>query len=200
MVDRVLQEKTEGTGLLVGIDLSGNPFGKRTLTGSALAKVIHYALSKDLGLALHLGEANTPEESDEVDLILSCLREWRSQQPNNGENPFFGKVRLGHAIYLSDAQRAAIRDLQIPIEICPTCHTRINWWNGTTPHPVQQIYSSWKDPISTGTDDSLIFNCDGKSENKMVLRMFGYKAESFKEAREHQSQFRFHPAARPQKQ
>lgn len=190
IIDRVVAEK-KLRGLLVGIDISGNPMTIRTLTGDTLAAVVRYALDKKIGVAIHIGEADTLTEKNEVDVILKVLAEWHGEDP--AANSFHGKVRLGHGIYLSSEQRDMIKKLQIPIEICPSCHEKLNWWSMNKPHPVTHIYQHWKDPVVTGTDDEIIFGGNAKDENSQVLEMLGCadnKAQD--EARAHQSQFRFH--------
>jgi len=47
IIDRVVLEKKRN-GLLVGIDISGNPLGERKLTGEGLAAVLIYALKIDI--------------------------------------------------------------------------------------------------------------------------------------------------------
>lgn len=189
IIDHVVAEK-ERTGLLVGIDLSGNPLAERKLTGEALASVIRYALVKKIGVGIHLGEVDTPIESSEVDNILAVLAAWHNQ--DIASHRFQGRVRLGHGIYLSDSQRSIIRELKIPIEICPSCHTKLNWWSKPNPHPVTQIYKFWHDPVVVGTDDEIIFGGNAKQENHTLLELLGYPTEQKKNhAHEHQSKFRF---------
>lgn len=189
IIDRVILEKKRN-GLLVGIDISGNPLGERKLTGEGLAAVLIYALKKDIGIAIHIGEADTSTEMNDVNIILGVLTSW-SKQSSLG-NCFQGKVRLGHAIFLTEAQRSAIKTLQLPIEVCLSCHEKLNWWNKNKPHPVTRIYQIWKDPVVVGTDDEMIFGGNVKEENHTVLEMLGYpKDEKADEAMIHQSKFRF---------
>jgi adenosine deaminase len=155
-----------------------------------VAAVLRYALKKDIGVAIHIGEADTKAEMNDVDIILNVLTSW-SKQINSG-NPFQGKVRLGHGIFLTEGQRATIKALQLPIEVCPSCHEKLNWWNKSKPHPVTHIYQIWKDPVVVGTDDEMIFGGNVKEENHTVLEMLGYpKDEKADEAMVHQSKFRF---------
>jgi len=189
IIDRAILEKKRN-GLLVGIDISGNPLGERKLTGAALASVLHYALNKGIGIAIHIGEADTSTERNDANIILDILASWSKQ--SSAGNFFHGKVRLGHGIFLTEEQRSIIKKLQLPIEVCPSCHEKLNWWNKSKPHPVTHIYQFWKDPVVTGTDDEIIFGGNAKEENQLVLEMLGYpKDEKMDEARVHQSKFRF---------
>ncbi|KTD11244.1 hypothetical protein [Legionella jamestowniensis] len=121
--------------LLVGLDISGNPLGKRTLTGNQLREVIHLALNSGIAIAIHMGEAENEIEKQDTDIILSALEEWQSSRFTQGANPLHGKVRLGHCIFLTDAQKEKIVSLGIPIEVCPSCHSKLNWHLEKLPHP-----------------------------------------------------------------
>jgi adenosine deaminase len=191
LIDVVVAEKND-SGMLIGIDLSGNPLAKRVLTGEQLGEAIQYALYNQIGVALHVGEVDTQIEKDDVDHMLKALIVWRDQQPPSDRNHFHGRVRLGHGIHFTEDQRTTIRNAQIPIEICPSCHEQLNWWNRNAPHPVTNIYSFWRDPVVSGTDDEIIFRGAAKKENRRLLKMLGFEKDHDKEeAREHQSQFRF---------
>ena len=178
--------------LLVGVDISGNPLAPRTLTGDGLVETIRYALSQNIGIAIHVGEVDSAVERQDVDNILKLLSEWKEQQAISDKNPLHGKVRLGHGIHLTDAQQSQIRALQLPIEVCPSCHEQLRWWDRKAMHPVKRIYQFWSDPVVSGTDDQSIFGGNAKVENRDVLRLFGYpEGQKRAPAREHQSQFRF---------
>lgn len=191
IIDRVVSEKKDH-GLLVGVDISGNPIAERKLTGDGLANVVRYALNQEIGIAIHIGEADTAIEKQDVDILLEVLMQWCEEKQNFSKEFFYGKVRLGHAIFLSEQQKSIIKELQIPIEICPSCHEKMNWWDVSDSHPIKTVYEFWNQPIATGTDDELIFGGDAKKENKRVLELFGYSEDEKKrKAREHQSKFRF---------
>jgi adenosine deaminase len=193
IIDAVIAEK-ERSGLLVGIDLSGNYLAPRKLTGRSLALTLKYALSKNIGLALHVGEIDSPEERSEVDLILETLADWQKQQPSD-KNPFHGKVRLGHGIFLTPKQIELIREMRLPMEICPACHEKLNWWKTNQPHPITKLYTSWQDPVVPGTDDELFFGEDARTANQRVLDFFAYpKDRKTGDAHAHHARFRFSSA------
>lgn len=179
------------SGLLKGIDISGNPLKPRTLRGDSLKMIILEALENNIGLGIHMGEADTVEEKEDIDTILGTLLEWSQQQAFN-EKLFFGRVRLGHCIYLTPDQKDLIRQLNIPVEICPTCHSKLNWHLKDTPHPTQEIYQDIENPVVFGTDDPFIFGKGAKEEFSSGLTFFENKKQlSRKEIKEYQSQFRF---------
>lgn len=179
--------------VLAGLDICGNPLGKRTLTGHVLQEVITLALNKGLSIAIHLGEADTEDETNDIDIVLTTLEQWKSSQISN-KNPLYGKVRLGHCIYLSDQQKQRIIDLAAPIEVCPTCHSLLNWHLEKKPHPVKSVYGDVSQPLVTGTDNESIFNGSAKDEFNKYLSFFANEKQlSRKEIKQNQAQFYFKP-------
>lgn len=167
IIDRALKLK-QATGMIVGIDLSGNFKAKRKLTGQDLYEAMKYGLSKDIGLALHVGEDKTEIESSDFDVILKAISEYEGQ--------IHGKVRLGHAIYRTQAQDKIIAKLQIPVEICPSCHDYMGWAQVDQPHPILTLYKNRRQVLA-GTDDSVIFNCDDKKEQETLDSMLQVSQE-----------------------
>jgi len=176
IIDRVVAEKAS-TGMLVGIDISGNPAAPRTLTGTALINVLENALTKNIGIAVHIGEVDKKVEYQEIDLLLNFLEKWKQENQRDPlVNPLHGRVRVGHAIYLEPAQRARITKLGVPVEVCPACHEKLNWWQAHLPHPAISEHDGETeiDYILSGTDDSLIFSCDAKQESDRVMTLCGH--------------------------
>ena len=180
--------------VLVGLDISGNPSIKRTLTGDGLGQVVLLALKSNVGIAIHMGESDTEIERRDTDAVLNALDEWMRVQPAHDKNPLYGKVRLGHCIYLTEEQRVRIRKLGIPIEVCPTCHSKLNWHLEKDPHPVVAVYTDLSEPLVGGTDDVGIFGASAKDEFSKLFQFFSNKKSLDKTSlKEHQSQFRFEP-------
>lgn len=184
----VVKSKEEN-GLLVGIDISGNPAVVRTLTKASLQFVIEQCLSENIGLAIHLGEIDNQVERDDCDAILQTLIDWKMNQ--KGKDPFHGKVRLGHGIYLTDDQRQLINAHQIPMEVCPSGHRKLNWWEHDAPHPIRQIYGSWLDPVVPGTDDALIFEGNAAGECCQLLSLFEHAGNDEFDIFSHHARFVF---------
>lgn len=161
IIDVSVNEKKK-SGMIVGVDLSGNFNGKRSLTGKELYEAIKYGLHKEeIGVALHVGEIDSKEEEEDFDIILECI-----QNEYKGKK-VYGKIRLGHAIYRTKKQDEIIKKLKIPIEICPSCHLFAGWWKKGENHPVQTLYQFRKQVIP-GTDDSLLFDCKEIEEQKKL--------------------------------
>lgn len=179
-------------GALKGIDISGNPIAPRTLRGKDLEQLITLALNSKVGLAIHMGEADTAVEREDTDTILSALEAWVKTNAPQQANPLFGKVRLGHCIFLTLEQKNRIRALNIPIEVCPTCHSKLNWHKEKLPHPVTEVYSDVGQPVAFATDDEFVFGAGIKTEYLKGLGLFSNKNElSKKQIKENQAQFRF---------
>ncbi len=158
IIDATVKEKQK-SGMIVGVDLSGNFNGPRTLTGNDLYQAIKYALAQDIGVALHVGEIDSEVERNDFDLILKAIQEYGGK--------IYGKVRLGHAIYRTQEQDAIIAKLKIPVEICPSCHRKLNWWKQDEPHPILSLYQRHS-RVLPGTDNSLLFECHEKDEQQTL--------------------------------
>ncbi|ARH00404.1 hypothetical protein [Legionella micdadei] len=179
-------------GVLKGIDICGNPLSSRTLRGDDLKQLIDEALNRNIGLTIHMGEADTEIERQDTDTILTALEKWVEEYASQKEKPLHGKVRLGHCIFLTESQKVRIRKLNIPIEVCPTCHSKLNWHLENSPHPVTDIYSDLSEAITFATDDEIIFGASIKDELRKGLRFFTNRLNlTLKEIKANQAQFRF---------
>lgn len=158
IIDTALKEKQQN-GTIVGVDLSGNFLGNRTLTGINLYQAVKYALEKDIGVALHVGEIDSEIERADFDLILKAIKEYGGK--------IYGKVRLGHAIYRTSEQDKIISQLKIPVEICPSCHEKLDWWKQGEAHPILTLYQ-YRSQVLPGTDNSLLFECNEQEEQKKL--------------------------------
>lgn len=163
---------------IVGIDISGNPsIQQRSLTGVWLEQVLAAALEAKLCVSIHFAEARHILEQNDSDTVLNVLTRWRAQflQNNPDADPktlFFGKVRLGHVVFPTSAQIKRIQTLNIPIEICPTCHLYIGWWEHHKKHPILAIYPKMNAPVVLGTDDALIFNTNILKEYEHLQHIY----------------------------
>lgn len=166
IIDSALKEKQQH-GMIVGVDLSGNFEGNRTLTGEALYQAVSYALRKDIGVALHVGEIDSEMERNDFDILLKAAEDYQKEKGGK----LYGKVRLGHAVYRTSEQDQRIRALKIPVEICPSCHQMLDWWRKDQPHPILSLYQK-RSQVIAGTDDNLLFHCDDKGEQQKLDAIF----------------------------
>ncbi|MCL9683707.1 hypothetical protein [Legionella maioricensis] len=188
-IERVLKSPNK---VLVGLDICGNPEGNRTLSGEHLAKVITLALENQISIAIHMGETDTDIEKQDTDAVLNALELWKNKQSPQEKNPFLGKVRLGHCIFLTQEQKEKIRSLGLPVEVCPTCHKKLNWHLESKEHPVASIYDDVSGNLVVGTDDDVIFGSPIKSEYKEFMRFFkNISAMPKEQLKIHQAEFRF---------
>ncbi|MBS0287269.1 MAG: hypothetical protein JSR17_08235 [Proteobacteria bacterium] len=158
IIDAAVAEKKK-SGMIVGIDLSGNFVGPRKLTGDGLYQAVMYALQQDIGAALHVGEIDSEDERRDFDTILRAVQDYKEKQ----QGKIYGKVRFGHAIYRTPEQDEIIRKLKIPVEVCPSCHEVLDWWKKGQPHPILSLYTH-RTRVLAGTDDNLLFRCNDKDE------------------------------------
>ncbi len=144
-------------------------------------------------------ESDTTIERQDTDAILNALEQWKNEQPNQEKNPFIGRVRLGHCIYLTQEQKDKIRQLGIPIEVCPSCHKLLNWHIENKPHPITEIYDDVSGNLVVGTDDDAIFGGSIEMEFDKFLSLFKNKKQMSKEQLKiYQLQFRFNNSSLPQ--
>lgn len=167
IIDAAVKEK-QSSGMIVGIDLSGNYLTERTLTGHDLYVAIKYALDKDIGLALHVGETDSDIERQDFDFILKAVDEY--------QGVIHGKVRLGHAAYRTASQDEIIKKHKIPVEICPSCHRYLEWWKEDKPHPILTLYQ-FRTQVMPGTDDELLFGSNAKEEQRILDSMLKIPAD-----------------------
>lgn len=82
--------------------------------------------------------------------------------------------------------------MNLPIEVCPTCHKKLNWHLEDTPYPLVSVYSDVNQNLVVGTDDDAIFDGAMDNEFKNFLSFFKNADRlSRAELKTHQSQFRF---------
>ena len=162
---------------IVGIDISGiNPAGTRLLQGEDLNSIIEIILESSLGLALHIGELDCGKDERDSTSALETIDTWFDW---NSKIKAFGKIRLGHALFLKEAHKKIIRKHQLPVEICPSCHRYIGSWKDGRKHPVEDIYHEKDSPVLIGTDDALIFSTDFKKEMALAKKELPYDQEDF---------------------
>ncbi len=156
---------------IVGIDISGvNPSGIRTLQGEDLSRCIANILNTPLGLAIHLGEFDNEKDQRDNTSALTAIDHWLQQN----QTTCVGKIRLGHAIFLSEEHIRIIQKHGLPIEICPTCHRYLGCWKNGRKHPVQTVYPGHESPVILGTDNTLNFSTSFERDKLLFINAFPY--------------------------
>ncbi|CAB3405341.1 unnamed protein product [Caenorhabditis bovis] len=137
----------DDSGLIVGLELSGNPI----LNGVKFIPILEKARNAGLGVSVHLAEIE--ENSDE---ILDFLR--------------FKPDRIGHGTFLHTNSEFVrlMEQLKIPLEICLTSNTLCK----TTPTIKDSHLPFWRSrgiPVAICTDDKgLMNNCNLSDEFRKV--------------------------------
>ena len=142
--------------------------------------MVKMGLEKGVGVGVHVGESKGEVEKRDIEVILGVLEGWdnsssfsSSSSSSSSTTYFHGKIRLGHGIYLTEQQKKRVFSLSLPVEVCPTCHLRINWHTPPSPHPISLLYPSLDCPLVVGTDDCLVFGAGCMEEWGKMKRIFG---------------------------
>ncbi|XP_067952150.1 adenosine deaminase-like protein isoform X2 [Watersipora subatra] len=153
-VDLAIKYK-EQTGLVVGVDLSGDSsIGDATTFVPVLVK----AVSHGLKLALHLAE---------VDGIVNETSQMLELCPHRIGHGTFIHPKYGGTQQLLDQTRS----LQIPLELCLTSNVK----GQVTPSFEKHHFQAWhrmKHPIIICTDDKGVFATKLSDEYKCVMDVF----------------------------
>ncbi|XP_016960076.1 adenosine deaminase-like protein [Drosophila biarmipes] len=140
-------------GLILGIDLSGNPARG---SFSEFAPILAKAREKGLKLAIHCAEIDNPAEVKEM------LQ--------------FGMSRCGHGTFLTPEDIIQLKQRNIPIECCLTSNVK----SGTVPnleeHHLKRIMEA-DAPKVICTDDSGIFDTTLTQELLLAAETFGLTRE-----------------------
>ena len=136
---------------VVGIDLSGNPaLGKNAMLtyGDALS----LARAAGLRTTLHFAEVDNPEE-------VGAMLEFKPD-------------RLGHAVCLGAAQKEALFEAGIPVEICLTSNKITESVASYADHHLGEFLER-RHPVSICTDDSGVFETTSAQEHAIAAATFG---------------------------
>ncbi|CAH2071650.1 unnamed protein product [Thlaspi arvense] len=147
-------------GVVVGIDLSGNP-----LVGewSTFLPALQFAKDNDLYITLHCGEV---PNSKEIQAMLD-----------------FKPHRIGHACFFEDDDWEKLKSFRIPVEICLTSNIITKSISSIDIHHFADLYNA-KHPLIICTDDFGVFSTSLCNEYALAVRSFGLsKREAFTLAR-----------------
>ncbi len=136
---------------VVGFDLAGP---ERGFPLSIHAEAIRIARDGGVHLTLHAGEGCCPEHiAEALDL---------------------GAERIGHGVYLfqDPATERRVRELRIPLEICPTSNLQISGILRTlSDHPLKR-YLDLGIPVTVNTDNRLMSRTSSTDELWRVVEAF----------------------------
>lgn len=132
-----LLEDHEHAGLLVGVELSGNPSVGRFADFAPILDGIRKRFGDRLPLALHFAELRDDAEAAEM------LR--------------FHPDRLGHAVQMGPVTQRALLAQGTPVEVCLTSNLVTNSVPNIGEHPVVKLLDPNGHPFSVCTDDAGVF-------------------------------------------
>jgi adenosine deaminase len=148
-VDLAVQHSVRNGGVVVGVELSGNP---KVGNFETFLPALRRARNAGLPVAVHTGEVHNPTE-------VSAILKFR---PN----------RLGHALIMDSAHLSVLEKAPIPIEVCPTGNMITLEIDSLKEHPVLRRCLQRGYPISLNTDDSVLFGTTLSKEYYRVARAF----------------------------
>ncbi len=133
-----------------------------------------FAFAKAAGLHLtaHAGESTGPES------VWAALN--------------LGAERIGHGIAAArdaDSMRA-LRERDVPLEICVTSNLVTGVVKRIEDHPVRRLYDAGV-PITLNTDDPAMFGCTLCGEYELAARAFGFSETELRGVAENGFRYRF---------
>jgi len=184
-IDDILDTRSKFPGLVVGVDICGNPAKMTAVPYIIPALLERKAAFQDLPITYHLAEV---VNEDECILVLQNMADLNIR-------------RLGHCCFLSDNIREKIlaggihKDGgKMGIELCPTSnlvtreltslegHHWPDWWQKS-----DQVL------LSINTDDTGLFSCDLTSENHDMAKVFKLTRDNLIDIQRQALHSSFHP-------
>eukprot|EP00537_Pseudo-nitzschia_pungens_P004130 CAMPEP_0172374404 /NCGR_PEP_ID=MMETSP1060-20121228/55674_1 /TAXON_ID=37318 /ORGANISM="Pseudo-nitzschia pungens, Strain cf. cingulata" /LENGTH=417 /DNA_ID=CAMNT_0013101065 /DNA_START=14 /DNA_END=1267 /DNA_ORIENTATION=+ len=177
-IDLAIALAKEHPGLVVGVDLGGNPLKSNFVD---FRDCFETARQSGL-LSVTLHHAEVPCSDDDQESVayrdaLSILD--------------FKPTRLGHALILPPSLQEKLIQLEIPVETCPTSNVMTtelverssggNLVEGVKRHPQFQQWLEHKHPICICTDDPGVFNTNATQEFILLQEAFALKSKDFEE-------------------
>jgi adenosine deaminase len=149
-VDAAARLADGGSGVVVGVDLCGNPARGDFAT---YVPALQRARAAGLRVTLHLGELDRPRE------VAEMLD--------------FGPDRVGHACFLDAAAWARVRAGRVPLEACVTSNLRTaSVASANTHHALELVRAGH--PVAICTDDPGVFGRSAREEHELVRAALGY--------------------------
>lgn len=159
-VHLALQYKTKANGLLVGIDLSGDPKAYRSRD---FVPALKLAQENDLKLALHIAEVPNVEDARTLlDLIPGRVGHGTCLHPDNGGSQDLVNIVEKHGI---------------PVELCLTSNVKTKTVPAYADHHMDYWYNGKKHHCIICTDDKGVFSTTLSEEYYLMARTFNLTKE-----------------------
>uniref|UniRef100_A0A182Q7E4 Adenosine deaminase-like protein n=1 Tax=Anopheles farauti TaxID=69004 RepID=A0A182Q7E4_9DIPT len=153
--------------IIVGLDLSGNPFGTKF---SDFVPALQKARGHGFRLALHCGEF---EDTQEVQEMLAL-----------------GVDRIGHGTFIEGDNLAYAKKHQIPFECCLTSNVKCKTVPSYKDHHFQKLLDM-KQPVCVCTDDSGVFETSLSKELEICAKTFNLSGETIVEMQRNAIEYSF---------
>lgn len=181
VAENVTHFAIENKDSFIAIDLADNEEGFEPIL---FAPMFRKAKNAGLHITIHSGEAPTPQSPYWVKDSISVL----------------GAERIGHGIQIINNLEILnyVRDLQIPLEVCPIS----NWLTQAFPshesHPIRQLMNAGI-RTTINSDDPGIFNINLSDDYAILQKYHGFTNNDFKHCNLIAAQSSFIPQQKIQK-
>ncbi|MEO0336745.1 MAG: adenosine deaminase, partial [Pseudomonadota bacterium] len=171
--ERVTQFAIDNKETFVGLDLADNEVG---FDSKPFSPFFLKAKESGLGITVHSGEANVPNAPRYVREAIEHL----------------GATRIGHGVQIHRDEETMkyVKDLGIPLELCPTSNWLTNAVESKAAHPFKKLFDfGLKTTINT--DDGGIFNVDLNHEYQLLHDLHGLSLEQLEACSQHAAETSF---------
>jgi len=159
-VKMAIQLKTKANGIIVGIDLSGDP---KAYNSTDFVPALKLAQENGLKLALHIAEVPDVEDVRVLlDLIPDRIGHGTCIHPENGGSDDLVKIVEEHSI---------------PIELCLTSNVKTKSVPSFADHHMGYWYNGKQHPCVVCTDDKGVFSTTLSEEYSVMARTFDLTEE-----------------------
>ncbi|EAR85237.2 adenosine/AMP deaminase (macronuclear) [Tetrahymena thermophila SB210] len=168
--------KLKNNNIIVGLDFSGNP-SKSTF--KEYEQLLEQARKEGFKITIHVAELEGEEYLQESFDIVN-----------------FKPDRLGHFNFYNQDLYSKVRQLNIPIEMCPTSNFYTVNMKSLSEHHFKEFFYQGH-TINLNTDDTCVFDTDITQEHFKMIQAFNLSEDEFKSLLVRSSNMIFDQAYKP---